>query len=451
MKAFWKTYLALVVVCALGAYAYFVDSKKPSAEEAKNKKEKVFTVDKEKVKEIAVTKSEGEPVRVVKDGSAWKLAAPNEAPADSAQVDSMISTLTTTEVVRVVAEKPESLATFGLDKPRMTVAVVADGAEPMQLQIGAKTPDEQNLYAKSAATARVFTIPSTVEESFDKKPFDLRDRKVLHVNRADIKTLDIEGPEGKYSLAAKDKDTWVITSPVKSLAGRWSVDGLLGNLESLQMDEIAAEDAKDLKPYGLDKPARTVVLGLQDGAARRLEIGTPIDASKQKFYAREASRNMVVQIPQALPSDLAKGLGELRAKRLLDIAAYEVSGIELVVDGQKRMFARSSNKDAEGVDNYKWKKTAPEVKDLETNTVQDALFQIGAVEVAQFVDKPSAPASYGFDTPALKVTLSQEGKPPAWIELARKDGAVYARRDGDEAVLKLDAKGGDLIEAFKKL
>lgn len=453
MKAFWKTFLLLFVGLGLGAYAYFVDSKKPSAADAKDKKDKIFaTLERDKVKGIAVDKSEGESVRLVKEGTDWKLTAPNAAPADETQIDSMLTTLTTAEVQRVVAEQPESLATFGLDKPRMTLAITADGAnEPLQLQIGNKTPDETNLYAKSPATARVFIVQAHLEETFAKKPFDLRDRRVLHVKRGDVKTLDIEGPEGKYTLALKDKDLWVITSPVKSLAGRWSVDGLLGSLENLQMDEIAAEDAKDLKPFGLDKPARTVVLGLQDGAARRLEIGKPIDDTKEKFFAREASRNLVVKIPQALSTDLAKGLAELRAKRLLDVAAYEVNGIELTVDGQKRTLSRSSSKDADGVDNYKWKKTAPETKDLETNTVQDALFQIGAVEVAEFVDTPAAPATYGFDTPALKVTLSQEGKAATWIELARKDGAVYARRDGDEAVLKLDAKGGDLIEAFKKL
>ena len=449
MKSFWTTYLAVFVLGALGAYAYFVDSKKKGT--AESAKEKVFTVEKDKVKELGVAKPDGDPLRIVKHGDDWKLAAPSDAPADSTQIDSILSTISTAEINRVVTETPESLATFGLDKPRLTVSVLADGEkEPQKLELGNKTPDENSLYAKSSAKARVFTVPYYLETTFDKKPFELRDRSVLHVKREAIKSIDITGPEGSLALSRKDKDNWVFTSPVKTLAGRWAVDGLLGNLENLQMDAIAAEEAKDFKPFGLDKPSRVVVLGLQDGGAKRLEIGGKVPNS-EKYYAREAARNMVAEIQQALPTDLAKGIGELRAKRLLDVAAYEVTGIDMTVDGQKRTLQRSSTKEGELVDDFKWKKTAPETKDLETNTVQDVLFQIGGVEVSEFIDKPAAAATYGLDAPVLKVTLSQKDKGATWFELARKDGTVYARRDGDEAILKLDAKANDLIEAFKKL
>ena len=449
MKAFWKTFLALFIAIGLGSYAYFVDSKKPASGD--KTKEKVFTVEKDKVKEIGVAKTDGDSIRVVKEGQDWKLAGPSESPADASQIDTLLSTIQTAEIGSVVVEQPDSLAKFGLDKPKLVVTVLTDGAkEPQQLQLGKKTPDENNLYAKTPAKTRVFTVPSYLESTFDKKPFDLRDRSVLHVKRDAVKTLEITGPEGAYALARKDKDNWLFTAPVKTLAGRWSVDSLLGSLENLQMDAISAENPTDLKAYGLDKPARVVVVGLQDGGAKRLEIGGKVPGS-DKFYAREAGRNIVAEIQQALPGDLAKGIGELRAKRLLDVAAYEVTGIEMTIDGQARKLERSSTKDGEALDVYKWKKTAPETKDLETNTVQDVLFQIGGVEVSEFIDKPQAPASYGLDSPALKVTLSQDGKPSMWFELAKKDGAVYARRDGDETVLKLDAKGGELIEAFKKL
>jgi hypothetical protein len=449
MKKFWRTFATLIVVAGLGSYTYFVDSKKPASGD--KTKEKVFTVEKDKVKEIGVTKTEGESLRMVKEGQDWKLAGPAEAPADASQIDTILSTIQSAEIGNVVVEQPDSLAKFGLDKPKLTISVVTDGAkEPQQLQLGNKTPDENNLYAKTPAKARVFTVPFYLEGTFDKKPFELRDRSVLHVKRDAVKTLEVTGPEGAYALSRKDKDNWLFTSPVKTLAGRWSVDSLLGSLENLQMDAITAENPKDLKPYGLDKPARVVVVGLQDGGAKRLEIGGKVPNS-DKFYAREAGRNIVAEIQQALPGDLAKGIGELRAKRLLDVAAYEVTGIELTIEGQKRKLERSSTKDGEALDVYKWKKTEPEKKDLETNAVQDVLFQIGGVEVSEFIDKPSSPATYGLDAPSLKVSLSQDGKASMWFELAKKDGTVYARRDGDETVLKLDAKGGDLIEAFKKL
>src|SRR5687768_4748757 len=107
MKSFWKTYLALALVVGMGTYWYFVDSKKKSTAETENAKEKVFTVEKEKVKELGVAKSEGDPVRLVKEGSDWKLTSPAPAPADGAQVDSILSTIQTAEINRVVTEQPE--------------------------------------------------------------------------------------------------------------------------------------------------------------------------------------------------------------------------------------------------------------------------------------------------------------------------------------------------------
>ena len=54
----------------------------------------------------------------------------------------------------------------------------------------------------------------------------------------------------------------------------------------------------------------------------------------------------------------------------------------------KHAYARSTAKDKDGVDVYKWKRTAPDAKDLDTNKVQDALFAVGGVEVQEFVDSP---------------------------------------------------------------
>jgi hypothetical protein len=121
--------------------------------------------------------------------------------------------------------------------------------------------------------------------------------------------------------------------------------------------------------------------------------------------------------------------------------------------GAKRTYARSTSKDKDGLEVSKWRRTAPDAKDLETNKVQDALFATGGVDVVEFVDKPAPPATYGLDQPSLKVTLRFDGgKPPATFELAEKDGASYARRSNDASVLKVDPKkAADVVKAFKEL
>jgi hypothetical protein len=227
------------------------------------------------------------------------------------------------------------------------------------------------------------------------------------------------------------------------------VDGLLGAIEGLRMESVAADAPKDLKPFGLLPPKRSVTVQLATGVRRTLEIGgSPAD---KKHHARDAAGGPVVVIASGLVDDLAKGMANLRAKRLAEVAAYEVESFEAEAEGVKRVYAKTTSKDKDGVEKQSWKRTAPDAKDLETDKVQDALFKLGGVEAESFVDAPGPDAAYGLDKPVLKLTV-RNPKGPLTLELGTKDGVSYARRSGDASILKLDpAKADELVKALKEL
>jgi len=479
LPEFWKTGAALLVLAALGSYMWFVERKQEPKREGEREKVTVFAVDKAKAKEISLATAAGETIHVVKEGSGWKVTSPFAAPADTSAVEAMLTSLEKLEADEVVAERAANPAEFGLDKPSRTVTAVVEGVPaPLKIEFGAKSPDGSSVYARAASSPKVYLMASWVEGSFDKKPFDLRDRDLLHVKRDDVRSMEVAGPEGGYALARTDAGEWAFTKPIATRAGRWSVDGLLGTIENLRMDSVAAEPATDTKPFGLDKPTRTVSLVLKDGSTRSLELGagapdptatpspspspSPSPAKKgekakppekpkpTKYYARQAGTALVAVVPATLADDLAKGMGELRAKRLLEVATYETEGFETAAGGAKKTYAKATAKDKDGFDKAQWKRTAPDKKDLETTKVEDALFKMGGVEVSEFVDQPQPAAAYGLDAPLLKVTVQAKGA--SWIELGRKDGAWYARRSNDTAVLKVEAaKAEELLKAFSEL
>lgn len=443
-----RTLLVLAVALGLGGYLYFYESRQEPKPDTL--KEKVFALEKAKVRGVELASLES--AHLAKEGSAWRLTAPQPASADATVVDGLLSSLEGLEVEEVVGESVTDLAQYGLAQPRIRVTATLEGAQPLVLLLGDKTPDGANVYAKTGASARVFTVAGHATGAFEQKPFDLRDRDVLHLKRDDVRAFEVTGPEGTYALAS-DGTGWSIVRPLATRAGRWPVDGLLGALEGLRMEAVAAEDAKDLKAYGLEPPVRTVKLTMRDGSTRTLELGSPAIGDK-RFHARDASTRQVVVVPGAVVDDLAKGLGELRAKRLYEVATYEVASIETRAGGVARAYQRSSQRGSDGVDAYKWKRTSPDAKDVDTNKVQDTLFAVGGLEVQGFVDAPGAPAVYGLDAPALKVTLKYDDaeKPAAWFEVGQKDGAWYARRVDDAAVLKLDAaKAAELVKSFVEL
>lgn len=447
---FLKTYLALAVLLALGGYVYWKDKHK--TDKPGDEKPKVLAFDKAKVREIRLEPSFGDAVALVKKAEGWRLQGTPELAAGSAEVDGLIASLEALEAGDAVSEQAKDLKQYGLDPPLSSASVVLEGApQPLQVQLGMKTFDNASVYAKRPAEPKVFLIPANLAAALEKKPFDLRDRDLLHVQRDKLKTLEVTGPEGGFTLERTGKDDWAATKPLKTRAGRWPIDGLLGTLENLRMDAVGSEAASNLKPFGLDKPARSVTLVLEDGSRRRLEIGSA--TPDKKYYAKEALSQLVALIPPALVEDLSKGLSNLRAKRLLDISTYDVVGLEGKLEGTARAWSRTSEKGKDGFDVHKWKRTAPDAKDVETAKVEDALFKLSGLEAQEFVDAPGSPDKYGLDTPLVELKLSQgKEQPVLTVALGKKDGAVYARRDGDDALLKLDpAKVDELLAALKAL
>jgi hypothetical protein len=447
--AFLGTYVAVAALAGLGAYIYFVESKRPAGDE--KPKEKVFTFDRTRAREVALTGAGRETVRLVKGAAGWQITQPQPAPADGGEVDALLSALETLEVANVVAESPESPAEYGLATPRAGVQVTVEGqGPPLGLEVGDKTPDGASVYARIAGKPRVFTVPSYLEGSFTKTAFDLRDRDLLRVKRDAVRQIVSEGPDGRWAVQ-RNGDEWAFTEPIRTRAGRWPVDGLAGSLETLRMDSVVAEDAKDLAPFGLARPARRVTAVLADGGQRTLEIGTK--TADGKYHARVAGSAQVVTIAPAVPDDLAKGMGEYRARRLLDVATHEVEGLEIEKGGAKQVYARASRPDPAGGETHTWSRTAPDRKEIPSASVQDVLFELGGVDVASFVDAPQAPAAYGLDAPALKATLKfTDGRAAQWFLLGQKDGKWYARRNDDAAILVLDpAKASALVDRIGKL
>ena len=86
---------------------------------------------------------------------------------------------------------------------------------------------------------------------------------------------------------------------------------------------------------------------------------------------------------------------------------------------------------------------------MDRKKVEDALFAVGGIEAAEFIDAQKALSAYGLDAPALRVTLRMAGgKPPLWFEIGTKDGASHARREGDAIVTKVDvSKARELTTA----
>ena len=428
--------ILLLIAIPLGWYAYR-DSKKGAVDDTP-KKDKVFSVEADKIDELEIKSESGDRTTLKKKGNDWEIAQPVSAPSDQSTVSGITSNLASLEIQRVIDENPANLKEFGLASPRVEVAYKSGGQE-RRLQIGDKTPTGSDLYAKLADGKRVFLIPAYLDSTFNHGTFDLRDKTVLKVDREQLDKLEVVGDKRTERFEKKNGD-WTIAEPPVGKAEFSTVDNLVSRISSLQMKSIVT-DAADLKKYGLDKPSMTVRVGSGSSLATLL-IGS--SAESGTVYAKDAARPAVFTIESSLVDDLKKDASEYRLKDLFDARSFNTTRVEIVRNAQTMVFEKTKTKDKDGKEQEKWRQTAPAARDVDTAKVEALISAATAARATGFVDSA---AKTGLDKPELTVKFTYDEGKQERVVFARSGGTAYASREGTPGAAKID---GSTIDAIVK-
>ena len=150
MRGLRSFIVLLVIAVGLGAYVYFVESKRPA--DAGETRDKVFSgVEADKIEEIAIKSESGDRTTLKKSGSDWQIVQPVAAKPDPAEVSGLTSNLSSLEVQRVIDENPAHNAlaqeVYGYDnsdvggdewlwQPRFGFNYTFDTERPTQLRGG---------------------------------------------------------------------------------------------------------------------------------------------------------------------------------------------------------------------------------------------------------------------------------------------------------------------------
>jgi hypothetical protein len=410
-----STIALLAVLIGLVAYIYFVDSKKP-ASDAPETKAKAFTVDADQIEEIHMKPASGDASRVQKTSGTWQLVEPEKADADQGQVSNAATSLATLEINRVVDENPSDLSQYGLSPPKAEVAFRVKGQkDPRQLLIGEKTATGSDLYAKTPDQKRVFLISGYLENTFERTPFDLRDKTALKFDQTKADGVEIVH-DGTTALAKSGTD-WALTKPYKARADFASAEAVLTSLSSLQMQKIVENDAKDLAKYGLDKPDATITVN--SGSTRAsLALGKKDGDS---VYARDLSRPLVFTVPATTAGDLEKNTSTLRRKDMFDGRSFNATRVELKRGSETLSFDKSKGKDGKDV----WKNAAG--KEVDAAKVEDMLTKLSNIRALLFQDRVDPVLK----TPTLVATLQLDNNMMEAVTFARSGNAVLASREGE--------------------
>jgi len=442
--------IGLALVVGLGVYVVVVELHSPTTEEAAARDVLVFPPADDADAGIPrrATRLEirrGDQTTVIEKTGArtWRLRRPVDARADRSAV---LAVLTDLKTLRVESSTTSSdLSAFGLAPPRVLASFWL-GEERHQVAIGATVPGakrgETKVYIRADDRGAVYVVDGALAAKLDRAFDAFRDRRVFDVGLDKASAVRITSPDRKLLLQRRE-GIWHIVEPVEDFADPSAVGSLLTKLAALKAEGYVTEDAADLADYGLDEPALTCELTVGDGQTMTLLVGRDVKDSR---YAKRGEEPAVFTLKEVAVAAANVTPEQVRQRRVVDVAAADVTSIEIESGDRKWAVARG------GADEP-WRLVQPKQAGASQEAVAAFLGHLRKLRVSRWVDDPWATAHEFFRKPAAVVTLSRGTdtdvmRPPvrvafsSYLKTAALDGR-FVQRVGQRCLLYVSSKPED--------
>ena len=161
------------------------------------------------ITKVEIDKPDGSKLVLDKTGNDWKVAGPTPMPAEKADVDDILFALTGLKATEFVAEDMKDAANYELSPARFTATLTASPttlptgvaapataptSQPASLTIKLGRYDDvlkKNVYATSSQVPVIAKVGATIIDTINKKPLDVRDRKVVDIDSAEVSSIVI--------------------------------------------------------------------------------------------------------------------------------------------------------------------------------------------------------------------------------------------------------------------
>lgn len=209
---------------------------------------------------------DSEKIKIVsEDGKAWVYDVDKEFPLDSDKAASIASSVSSIKAIKMIAEKTEDAAKFGLDSPKIKITVkTADGTESVY-NIGNYNDAAGYYYFSKTGSDALYYVDSSLYTLFSVKLFDLAEYEYLPtVETGDVESFSIkcggktinvnyhlsgkQGENKNFTYYIDGSDTVCDTDIAEKLITGFT------NISWLSCEAYNVSE-KDLAKFGLDKPS----------------------------------------------------------------------------------------------------------------------------------------------------------------------------------------------------
>jgi len=294
------------------------------------------------------------------------------------------------------------------------------------------------------ATIVLIALVGTLYWSNHRKPSDVALKPVesspaiLKLDEASITKVEIKKPGADPVVLDKSSSgTWQITAPKPYNADQTNVSSTLSSLASLNSERVVADKTNNLQQYGLAPASAEIDITEKDNKSQKLLLGDT-NPTGNAVYAMLEGDPHVYTIASYNKNSIAKNLNELRDKRLLPVAADQISRLDITRKGQTIEFGR--NKD-------EWQILQP--KPLRANSVEvgeliskltDARMDLSAA------DSEESSSAFASAAPVVSVKVTDPSGSQD-LQIKKNKDLYYAKSSAVEGVHKVNA---DLAQALDK-
>jgi hypothetical protein len=416
--------IAVVLLAVLGGVTWW--SNKSQADKAKapaaDAPIKLLAIPDDQFQEIRIKKVTDEVLGLKRENGKWRMTAPKPMAADQDAAGAMASALANLNADKVVEEKAADLKPYGLDIPTLDVQIVRKDGKSDHLLIGDDTLNGSGAYAKLANDAKVVTVGTTTKTSLDKRPDDLRDKRLLSFDADKLSRVELAAKGPAIEFGKNGQNEWQIVKPRPLRADGSAVDGLVSKLKDAKMDLAIPDPTYDAaKKFAAAAKVATVTV-TDAGGTQTIEIRRDKD---KNVFAKSSAVEGLYKTNADLADALEKSVDDFRNKKVFDFGFSDPSRVEV----KGTAYTKAGDK---------WMANG---KFMDNASVQNLIDKLRDLAATKFAEKGGGPPIFEASV------VSNSGKRNEKVSIGKQGAQYFAQRDGEPSIYELDSK---VVEDLQK-
>jgi len=349
----------------------------------------------------------------------WGMYAPFSARVDQGAVARIMDALESARVAdahsfQELRRLELPLKAFGLSPANAHVRVSGPQRD-QALRVGALTPLGNEVYVLLEGVEQVLAVPAELLAVLPRTADDLRSRKLLHSDRALLRSLELRAPGKPFIKLSKETGTWRLVQPAAAPASDEKVEALLDALYDARvmrfvwptvsnvMDVAEADSASkarmELYGFGADAAVQVSVQESSSAVPVKILFGHPLDEPAALHYALLQGGDAIGAVSNDVVSAFQLSPADLRDKRLFFERPGNVRRLQIHFGDLLFVLAQT---------NEVWQMQAPVSDAADQDVVRDTVEQLLRLKAETISD----------DVPSDSQRLvSEPGPPLSHVEL----------------------------------